>query len=123
MSLKSVLKSIFSSSAAKSIEAFAFNELDKAIVAAKQTEIGAAALKAIAIVETPGATALQKIEGAIAIVAPVVVDYIGRGGFPAVIADAEAFARAVIESTLADTKQTKAVSIGKAILKLLGLAS
>lgn len=121
MSIGSFFKKLVGTSAAKSVETFALNELDKAVVAAKQTEIGAAAVKAIKTVEAPGKPGPQKLGEAIMIVAPVVVDYIAKGGFSAVISDAEAFARSVIESTLADTKQTKALSIGQAILKLLGI--
>ena len=105
-----------------SIKGFALGELDKAVAAAKQTEIGGAAAHAIALVEQPGLSGAQKMEKAIEIVAPVVIDYVAKGGLAAVIADAEQFARAVIESTLADAKQTKALQIAQVVLRLIGLA-
>ena len=104
------------------VEAFAVNEFDKAVTAAKSTEIGTAALSAVHAVMDKTMTGEEKMLHAIGAVAPVVVDYVAKGGLPAVVADAEQFARAVIESTLADVKHTKAVSIAQAILKLLGLA-
>ena len=104
------------------VETFAVNEFDKALAAAKQTEIGTAALKAVHAAEDTTLTGPQKLEQAVAAVAPVVVDYVAKGGLSAVISDAETFARSLVESTLADVKQTKVVGIAQAILKLLGLA-
>jgi len=103
------------------VKQFATNEFDQAVAAAKSTEIGKAAAAAVQAVEQPGATGEQKMVGAIAAVAPVVLSYAAKGGFAGVVADAEQFARAVIETTLADLKQTKALSIAAVILKLLGI--
>ena len=100
---------------------FASNELDKAVAAAKTTEIGKAAIDAIRAAEDTTLTGPEKREQAVKAVAPVVLDYTAKGGFKGVVADAEAFARQVIESTLADLTATKAVQIGRAILALLGI--
>jgi len=101
---------------------FATNEFDHAVAAAKQTIIGKTALSAIQVAEQPGLSGAQKMVEAIGVVAPVVLEYVAKGGFSGVITDVEEFARSVIESTLADVKATKAASIASIILKLLGLA-
>lgn len=100
---------------------FAANEFDHAVAAAKQTIIGKTAVSAIQIAEQPGLSGAQKMVEAIGVVAPVVLEYVAKGGFSGVITDAEEFARSVIESTLADVKATKAASIAATILKLLGV--
>ena len=104
-----------------SLADFALSEFDKAVAAAKQTEIGKAASEAIYLADRPGLNGEQKMIKAIGIVAPVIVDYVARGGLSAVVTDAEQFARSVIESTLADARETKAGTIAKVVLKLLGL--
>ena len=71
--------------------------------------------------ENTALTGPEKLAQAVKAVAPVVMDYAGKGGFKGVVADAEAFARQVIESTLADLTASKAVQIGRAVLALLGI--
>ena len=108
-----------STSALAQLGAFGASELDKAIVAAKKTELGAAIAGIVHDVEDPTKTGPEKMVAALERAMPVVLDYATRGGFAGVLADTEAFARQLIESTVADAKQTPAVKIAAALLRLL----
>ena len=107
---------LFGINTVEAVEHFAESEFDKGIAAAKTTEIGAAAIAAVKTVEDPALSGAEKMAKAVAIVAPVVLSYAAKGGFGGVLADAESFARSLLESTLADVRQTKALGIAQAVL-------
>lgn len=115
------IKLPFGKKTVAAVEEFALNELDKAIAAAKRTTLGGAVASAIHVAEQNGGSSGAKLASAIAAVTPAVIAYVAKGGVKAVEADVEQFAKQLIESTLADLKQTKAVTIGRAILSILGI--
>jgi len=121
MKLPKFITKLISKNTSDAVEQFALNELDKAIAAAKKTTIGGAVASAIHVSEQNGGTSAKKLADAVAAVKPAIIDYLKRGGVKALEADAEQFAKQLIESTLADLKQTKAVTIGRAILSILGI--
>ncbi len=106
------------SPAAAPLAALAGNELDKAVIAAKASEVGKAAIDAIHAAEVPGATGAAKKKQAIAAVIPALVLHIAKVGLAATMADLETFAGALIESVLADVKRTGPLAIAKAVLQL-----
>lgn len=121
MKLPKVITKLISRKTVDTVEEFALNELDKAIAAAKKTPIGNAVASAIHVAEQNGGSSAAKLASAVAAVKPAIVDYLRRGGIKAAEADAEQFAKQLIESVLADLKQTKALTIGRAILSILEL--
>lgn len=121
MKLPFGIKLPFGKKTVAAVEEFALNELDKGIALAKKTTIGAAVASAIHVAETNGGSAEEKMASALKVVKPAIVAYLKRGdAVAAVEADAEQFAKQLIESTLADLKQTKAVTIARAILAIFG---
>lgn len=121
MSLKSFFKKLTGSPVVQSVEQFALNELDKGIQAAKKTSVGAAVASAVMAAEQSGKGPVEKAAQVLAIVAPEVEKYLLQGGAKAATADVEQFAKMLIESTLADIKQTQAVLIARAFLSILGI--
>lgn len=115
------IKLPFGKKTVAAVEEFALNELDKAIASAKRTTLGNAVASAIHVAEQNGGSSEAKLASAVKAVAPAVIAYVAKGGVKAVVADVEQFAILLIESTLADLKQTKAVTIGRAILSILGI--
>lgn len=120
MKLPFGIKLPFGKKTVAAVEEFALNELDKGIALAKTTPLGAAVSSAIHVAEAHGGSPIEKLATAVKIVAPQVIEYAARGGVKAVEADVEQFAKQLIESTLADLKQTKAVTIARAILAIFG---
>ncbi|WP_174298798.1 hypothetical protein [Sphingomonas bacterium] len=94
------------------------NSLDKAVIAAKASEVGKAAIDAVHAAEVPGATGAAKKKQAIAAVIPALVLHVAKVGLAATMADLETFAGALIESVLADVKRTGPLAIAEAILQL-----
>ncbi len=97
--------------------------LTTAVHLAAQTgnPIGAATLAAIDAAEATGKPGAEKRTDVIAAVAPVVIAEAAKGSFFAVAKDAETFAGLVLEEVLGSVKQTPVISIGMALLKLLGI--
>lgn len=103
------------------VETVALNELDKAVVAAKSTSLGATVVATVKEVENSTDTGPQKLAKSLSIIVPEVISYASKGGTSALVADAETFAKQLIESTLADLKQTGVVKIGEALLSVFGV--
>ncbi len=122
MNILSKIKSVLGSSAAKPVVAavttVATNALDQAVIAAKATEIGTAAIASVKAAEVPGMTSAAKKTTAVAAVVPVVALYVAKKGLAATMADLETFAGLVIESVLADLKSTGPMAIAEAVLEL-----
>lgn len=105
---------------AKPVETFALNELDKGIAAAKEP-LRPVLLAAIGAAEAAAAdqgSTFDKLAHAVEAVAPAVVSYLAKNGVKVVVANVEQFTKILIESTLADMKVTKAVTIARAFLAL-----
>lgn len=107
---------ILTKSQVAALKAFGLSELDKAIVAAKQTELGATVASAIHAAEQTGKTGSEKLSDVLAVVTPAVLDYAAKGGFPALVSDAETFGRQLVESTLSDIKVTGLGKLAAALL-------
>ena len=103
------------------VETFAISEVQKAVAAAKQTDLGAAVTAAINDATTTVLPVAQRLEKVVADIAPQVVRYVSGGGVTAVIADVESFARELVQSVFNDAKSTKAVTVAQAILSMLRL--
>ncbi len=127
MTILSKLKSLLGSGTATAVVAaatpIATNALDQAVIVAKSTEIGAAAIAAVKAAEVPGETGAAKKATAIAAVVPVVVLHVSKVGLAATMADLETFAGLVIESVLADLKATGPMAIAEAALKIAASAA
>lgn len=103
------------------LKSFGLSEFDKAVIAAKKTELGAAVAAIVKAVDDPSLTGAQKMTAALEQAMPVVLDYAARGGFVGVLTDTEAFARSLIESTLSDIRTTATARVATALLGLFGI--
>lgn len=104
--------------AVAAVRAFAGNELDNAVVAAKKTDLGQAAVSVVGDLENSTLSGGERMVKAVADLAPVVISYAARGGFAAVAADVETFARQLLESTLADLRKTRTGAVAAAVLQV-----
>jgi hypothetical protein len=100
----------------------ALSEASRAVAALKQSEIGNVVAKDIMVMSASNLTGVQKFEKVVANTAPLLVKYVTGGGFAAVEADVMDIARNLVQSIYNDVRSKTAPNIGKAILKLLGLA-
>jgi hypothetical protein len=102
------------------LETVALSEVDKAVVAAKQTSLGAAATAAISAVDSKELTGPQKFEEALAAILPEVLHYVTGGGFAALEADVIDFGRHFLQSVFNDFKSTTAGKIATEVLHIVG---
>ena len=102
-------------------EQFAMTEAGRAVIALQKTDIGAAVAADIKAVSSTTMTGGQKFEAVLANTLPLIVKYATGGGISAVVDDVEDIGRALVQMVFNDVKSTKAGSIGRQILKLLGL--
>lgn len=116
-----IFTKIFGSKAAKSVEAFALTETQKAVAALKQTAIGATVAADIKALTDHNLTGTQKFETVVATTAPLIVGLLGDGGVKKAVADVEDLARALVQEIYNDALSTKAGSVANSILKLLHL--
>lgn len=125
MSFKSIVRSIFASSAAHAAIAVAATALTQAVQAAAQPSnpIGAAALVAVQAAEAAiGADGKalsgdQKKAQAMAVVVPLIVTAGSKNGLAVLEADAVQFGGMVIEEIVARMKQTPLLALATALLK------
>ena len=121
MNIGSFFKNIFSSSAAKSVEAFALTEAQKAVAALKQTTIGATVAADVKAISDKALSGTEKFEAVVANTMPLIANFLTSGGRKTAIAEVEDVARALVQDVFNDTLSTKAASIASVILKLLGI--
>lgn len=109
--------------AAEEFGEFIGSASDRIVSALKQTEVGTAAANIISAVENDDAypTGGDKFEYAVGEVAPLIVDFITSGGFPALLDDVEDLARQLIQSTYNDAQSTSFGKVLSPLLKLLGI--
>lgn len=93
-------------------------EVDKAIAAAKATDIGAAVTADIHAMEATDKTGAEKFEAVLANTLPLVLKYVTGGGLSAVIGDVEDFGRQLVQSVFNDVKSTTAAKIAEDILSI-----
>ena len=120
MSLHSFISHIFDKKTGAKVAEVALNTLDHAVAAAKATPLGATVLSAVKEAESTTDSGPVKLAKVLGIVTPEVVSYAAKGGVTALIADAETFGKQLIESTLADLKQTGPVAIAEGLRKVFG---
>ena len=109
--------------AADTAEHVALSEAQKAVAVLKTTPVGTAAVDAINAMAATDKTGPEKLEGAVAAVAPAVLDYVQKGGIKAVLADVESVGRELVQSTFDDIKSASAGSIASAVLKIAGVVA
>lgn len=107
--------------AASTVLPFWQAEADKAVAILKQTEIGDAVADSIKAIKDAEMSGLEKFQAVVGEIAPLLLDYVSKGGIPAVIDDVEDVARQLVQSVYNDVMSTKAGSVIKAILKVFGL--
>lgn len=96
-------------------------ESDRVVAALKQTSLGTVVANVISAVDNDDLSGSQKFEKVLSAVGPEVLNYIQRGGVPALIDDVEDIARQLVQSVYNDFKSTGFGKIVKQLLKLLGL--
>lgn len=127
MSIINTIKSIFSKAAATpagtTTTAAVTTGVSTAVKAAAQAgnPIGAATLAAAKAAEQTGKSGAEKRADVIAAVVPVIATEAAKGGFTALEQDAETFASMVLEEVLAQLKTTPIVSLGLALLHVIGI--
>ena len=104
-------------------EHVALSEAQKAVAVLKTTPVGVAAVDAVNSMAATDKTGPEKLEGAVAAVAPAVLDYVQKGGVKAVLADVESVGRELVQSTFDDIKSASAGSIASAVLKIAGVVA
>lgn len=122
MNIGSFFKKLFGSDAGKSVEAFALTEVQKAVTALSKTAIGATVAADIKALTSSTLTGAQKFEEVVGNTMPLIADVLSNGGTKTYVTEVEDVARALVQQIFNDTVSTKAVSIARSILKLLGLA-
>lgn len=122
MSIGSFLAKIFGSKAGQSIKAFALTEAQKAVAALKTTPIGAIVAADIAALQNARLTGAQKFELVVTNTMPKVVALVSTPGAIAIeVADVESVTRELVQSVFNDAASSKAGSIARLILALLGI--
>ena len=107
--------------AGHSVQTFAISEAEKAVIALKQTDIGAAVANDIQAIASKDLTGPQKFEAVLANTLPLVLKFATGGGFAAVEKDVEDIARSLVQAVFNDVKSTTAGSVAGAILHAIGL--
>ncbi|MEV5033696.1 hypothetical protein MRBLMC3_002933 [Sphingobium sp. LMC3-1-1.1] len=96
-------------------------ETAKAVLALKQTKIGAAVASDIDAMSSKAMTGTEKFEAVLANTLPLVIEFLTDGGFSAAIDEVEDIGRALVQSVFNDFKSTTAGKLAKTILRLVGL--
>lgn len=96
-------------------------EADKVVAALKNTEIGDAVADSIVAISDANLSGAEKFSKVVGEIAPLVLNYVNRGGVNAVIEDVEDLARQLVQSTYNDVMSTGFGKIVRALRDLLGL--
>ncbi|AMK19318.1 hypothetical protein [Sphingobium sp. MI1205] len=97
------------------------SETAKAVLALKQTEIGAAVANNIEAISSKSLTGADKFEAVLANTLPLVADFLTGKGLEVAIAEIEDIGRALVQSVFNDFKSTTAGKIAGLILQLFKL--
>jgi hypothetical protein len=100
------------------IAEFVASEADKAVLALKSTDIGAAVAQDIATVNDHALSGVEKFEKVLANTLPLVLHYVTAGGINAALKDVEDIARSLVQAVFNDFKSTSAGKVARAILAL-----
>ena len=103
------------------VTTFAISEVDKAVAAAKTTDLGKSVAAAIQAVDNQTLSGTQKFEQALAAILPEVLHYLTGGGVSALIDDVEDFGRQLLQSVFNDVKSSTAGKIAGELLDAIGL--
>jgi len=121
MSIGSFFSKIFGSKAGQSVQAFAMTEAQKAVAALSKTTIGATVAADIASLTNSSLSGAEKFAQVVGNTAPLLASFLTQGGVATAVADAEDVARQLVQSLYNDLQSTKAGSVAKSILALLGI--
>lgn len=97
------------------------SETAKAVLALKQTEIGAAVASDIEAISSKDMTGTEKFEAVLANTLPLVVSFLSGKGLAVALDEIEDIGRALVQSIFNDFKSTTAGKIASIILKLFKL--
>lgn len=97
------------------------SETAKAVLALKQTEIGAAVANNIEAISSKSLTGADKFEAVLANTLPLVANFLTGKGMEVAIDEIEDIGRALVQSVFNDFKSTTAGRIATLILKLFKL--
>ena len=97
------------------------SETAKAVLALKQTEIGAAVASDIEAISSKDMTGAQKFEAVLANTLPLVLSFLSGKGLAVALDEIEDIGRALVQSVFNDFKSTTAGTIAKIILNLFKL--
>lgn len=97
------------------------SETAKAVLALKQTEIGAAVANNIEVISSKSLTGADKFEAVLANTLPLVAGFLTGKGLEVAIDEIEDIGRALVQSVFNDFKSTTAGRIASLILKLFKL--
>lgn len=103
------------------VKTFAGSEASKIIAGLKTTDIGAAVIADIAVVESTDLTGAQKFEQVVANTAPLILKYVTGGGIAAVESDVLGIAQGLVQTVYLDVQSTSFAKLAGPLLKLLGL--
>lgn len=112
---------IFGSRAKQIIKDVAVSEVDRAVVALKNTIVGTLVANEVHAITAKDMTGAQKFEAVVESTLPLIHDFATRGGRAMLVHDVEDVARQLVQSVFNDVKSTKAGGIAQIILQLLGL--
>ena len=116
-SIGAAVKGIFAA-AVPALLAWGKTEAEKALAAVKNSPTGSVIKAAVDAAEASGKSGPEKMAGVLAAAMPLVLALATKGGRQAELAEVETLTRSVVESIVADLKQT---SIATAVLAALGL--
>ena len=119
MSVKSFIAKIFHGSTGAAVGEVTLTEVQHAVAALKETDIGSAVAADIHALTNASLTGAQKREQVVANTIPLIVTYATGGGISAVANDVEDIARELVQSTFNDVASTKAGAFATALLALL----
>ena len=97
------------------------SETAKAVLALKQTAIGAAVASDIQAISSKDLTGAEKFEAVLANTVPLVVSFLTGKGFAVALDEIEDIGRALVQSVFNDFKSTTAGKVASLILKLFKL--
>ena len=97
------------------------SETAKAVLALKQTEIGAVVASDIAAVASKELTGAQKFEEVLKNTLPLILTFLNKNGLSAALDEIEDIGRALVQSVFNDFKSTTAGGIASLILSLFRL--
>lgn len=111
---------VFHSDSGNAVGEVALSEVQHAVAALKQTDIGKTVAADIKSLKDSTLSGTAKFEQVLGNTLPLIISYASGGGVSAVLTDVESIGRELVQSTFNDVASTKAGSIATAILAMFG---